>query len=583
MRGRPTVQVLLRPARVAPGDTLEAEVILTSASVTPVEFVETSLIGTARALSGAHEAGAGFERRLLHLQTRATPGSLPVGPKRILSRFAIPADAPPAYAGARLMLSYILHIRVAIPWWPDRVADFHAPVMLGGPQLARPSVLSYVSRGSGAPGAELSVTFDDLLVRPGEVIEGVARVRGVSSQPVRGLTLYFVCRERYVTSIQAAKSYTVQILTRPPGEGEAIPFRVRLPADAAPSFTSEVAACEWSLVVRAGTASGRVVEVTAPLVVAPGPPPPATQREAALSSERAARRSMWRALAEVRGATYDEDRERLVGRAEGVDFAIQAETRGDVSALAAQLSFADLGLELHAHEHGLFDLFAKSMALALPAAAERFVVRGRDRAQIGALLSPSLLEALLSFREVHLDDTGGHLLGHESGKDRDELERFLDRVLEVARELGRNARALPWPEAMSTRHAAWRAFGERTSATPHAGKGALLGVRIAGATLDLCPRFDAKGKLEALDVRVPLDPPLDSKPDVGDPRLSPHARDLVREISSDPRGVFSLEADALLWHLGEVPEDPSDIEARLGALAGLAAALRGRGAEGPFR
>ena len=123
MRSRPKVTTYLRPAIVTPGTPLDVEVVLTSESETPIDFVELALVGHESVQFGRY----GASRRFLGLHARHGERTLGVGEHRLAAHFDLPASLPPSYRGTAANIAYALDVHVSIPWWPDRTPAVHDP------------------------------------------------------------------------------------------------------------------------------------------------------------------------------------------------------------------------------------------------------------------------------------------------------------------------------------------------------------------------------------------------------------------------------------------------------------------------
>ena len=111
MRGRPSVRTFLRPHVATPGQPLQVEVVLTSRSETPIDYVETTLRGTAHMQMGKYGSSA----PLLGHCARHGPRVLSKGEHRFASRFDVPQGVPPTYRGGVAWVEYVLTVHVSIP------------------------------------------------------------------------------------------------------------------------------------------------------------------------------------------------------------------------------------------------------------------------------------------------------------------------------------------------------------------------------------------------------------------------------------------------------------------------------------
>lgn len=450
MRRRPKVQLFLRPGVAVPGRELVAEVSLDSAAETPTSEVLVTLRGTETVT--VHDGNHARSERREHVarQARFGPKVLGKGRHWYTTRFAIPASAPPSYAGSAVSIEYELEVHVDIPWWPDRTVRYLVPVAPASKPAspARPGVYCNTSGGPRGKDLYVELALDDLRIESGGVVSGAVSFANVGSARVRRVELCFHAQEHVrlrpgeAEYHREGRVWSTRILDRAPTEGEAVSFRVRFPEDATPGFTSALARVEWKLAVVAVVSLGRDVRIEVPIEVVSaergderagrrrriGAVPPVGRERHALVLRGAAQR-----LELEVASTKDEIR----GGFGAASFAIRLEHREGVGLFGVvDLSWVSLGIDLEVRERKWTDAFGGAgVVFGDTGFDDRFQVQASDAALAAVLLAAEVRGALAAFDEVEIDDCGARLSRRASVQSADALATDLRPALDAARAL----------------------------------------------------------------------------------------------------------------------------------------------------
>jgi len=449
MRSRPKVALFLRPATGAAGQSVRAELELDARSETPVEFVDLWLTGVERAYRDESQA---YAQNIVSRRARFTPGKLVKGKQRFAADFALPAGAPPTYSGRWYATEYAFDVHVSIPWWPDRHARFALPVA-PDPVPAEPvraQVWSSKSDGPEGKRPYLEVALAQPRIAPGEAIEGTIAVTNLRS--MRSLEVAFVAHEHLVLGGQTHDVEVHRLVARLPEkreEGVGVPFRVRFPKEAPPSFAARGMRLTWHLMVRAVVAFGEDVVMHLPIVVSQGRPgevPDSRRRRATVAAPvgRERRALLWRAAAERLELRNDEQRERMESAFGGVGLVVRLEQRpgGDLWVVGECTFRPALEAGLSLRERRWLDALAKE-GLELPAAlAKRFFAEARD-VEVARTLLAELGAALAPVEEVSLDDEGALLGMRASVQSTEALLERITPLVTAAQALGEARDRLP--------------------------------------------------------------------------------------------------------------------------------------------
>jgi hypothetical protein len=584
MRSRPKVKTYLRPAIAAPGSALDVEVVLTSASETPIDFVELKLEGRESVQFGKYGASHVFLRQKVLHGAR----TLGVGDHRLGGRFELPPGLMPSYRGSAANVLYALDVHVSIPWWPDRRQRFMIPVAPRPAQFP-PTPHTFLSTLEGPKGTApfLEVALDSTTLEIGGELAGAVSVSNTRRTQVRGVDLFLVGTERATQGYGSTEARRVRwrLLERPPEEGSPVPFRVALGRGIGIGLIGSLFELTWHLEAIADVVWGFDAKLIMPVTLVPPATVTAGSKDprrwvAPVGRER--RALTWATVAEKLGLANDAEQERMTATLGAIDLAITLQDRGAEGLHAlATLRWPDLGLDLQVEPRSLTDLFVREVDLGPSEAARRVTVRAREDAQARAVLGDAT-DALAAVKEVHLDDAGGTLAAPGGAPTVPQLEAFVTAALAATRALAFGVARVPPPQAMATCVAAWEAFAQSHGARLVVGAMRIRDVRLGTEVGEIVTLWRGAGEIEGTAVRVAMSPPLDAPLDLDSPALSQEARDLARAITADARGV-RLGPDALEALVAGPLEDLASVEPLLERLAMLARAVRGAPAAGPYR
>ena len=275
-RSSPKLAVFAPRTLVANSDA-EIAVELVADRVTRVTSVDAWVVGTQGWSLGQTDTpasrlvGPRIGVRLL----RAT--TLPVGPTRLPLRFRLP-DMPPTHHVAPALSELLVTVRVAMPWfherpwWPDGKRTFALRVQARTPpQLARtPGAFRSETPSDSAPRIELGIASTTLVA--GELVRGSFAIYHVDDRKPRDVEIAFqpVLRlhGRFQHRTVVATGYIATVVLPAGAAGKSVPFAVRLPAAATPSFRAATHDLDWTVVV--SIAHGRVgprLELAVPVII----------------------------------------------------------------------------------------------------------------------------------------------------------------------------------------------------------------------------------------------------------------------------------------------------------------------------
>jgi hypothetical protein len=592
VRSRPNLKTYLRPAVVTSGQTMLVEVVLTSTSETPVDFVRMQLHG----YEVVRIANPAITHTVVRLEALHGPRTLGVGEHRLAARFELPAGVPPSYAGSVVAVSYTLDVHVAIPWWPDRRGTFAVPVV--SPPVAQghdPQPQTVVSSLEGPRGTEpyVEVSYDSTVVEIGGVLAGAVSVGNLGNRPVRGVSLELVAVER-TRQGHASKFRRARWRIHDGGarDGEPMPFRVRVPRELSVPIEAHLFEVSFSLQVVVDVAWGSDVKVRTPVTLVPAQTDArASARAEAKASRwvapvgRERRALIWSTVAHERGLVNDAANETMSATIDAVALEIRLEQRGADGLYAlATYRWPNLGIGLHVEPRRWTDVIARAGKLDLghSTAAAKFTAHAREAAQATALLGAEALGLLARFEEARVDDDGAVVARRGSAQTKAALDAFVTLSVTTAQALARGLRRVPPPASMAAAVPAWDAFARHLGGRLDRGPMAIRGATFGAQPVEVETLWMHGADVAGTAVRVPLSPPLERALDPDAPDLSREARDLVAAITAEARDVH-LGPTALEALVQGPLEDPASVEPLLEKLVRLARAMRGVGSAGPFR
>lgn len=576
MRSRPTVRVRISPSVLEPGQPFVAAVELDFKSETPVDFVRIAF--------AYWETSFQSWRGPLHDREHVwKPGKLTAGKHVREVRFEVPPVGAPSFRGSATSASYLVSVHVDIPWWVNREATFAIPVVVAPetpPDMPQPLVAT--SDGPRANDVYMELSADRDHIAPGETLSGSVSLANVSTKRLHGVEAGFVRRERELSrGLHVDTRWTAPIHRGVAPEQESIPFRISLPADAVASFRTPTFAVEWRFEVRGLVTYGEDVVLGFPIKVLRRRPhePLAARKPYLVGRDRWS--AVWEAIAQRTGMIFSKDAQSLTASAgSAVSLELRREVAGAHVAVIGRIRYPHLGLGLNLHERSLSDLLAsRKVALTNPLVESRFVATAREPAQAERVLDDALLQSLLLFTDVRMND--------------DELVFAVARAATTAQSLtpvvGAAQRTLDWvakavdrvppPSSMAASASAWEAFARSVGGRLEYGRMWIHDGEIGGERFAFgCVWHDS-----SLDTSVTVHaaPPFEYEFAAEDPSLSPATRECLRTLAKLPGFVGAK--DGVSWVLpGGVP-DPETLREHLEIAAKLIRGRRGLTAAGPFR
>jgi hypothetical protein len=568
---------------------MQADVVLTCPTSTPIDFVDLVLSGEERLDASSYV--------LFRLKAHLVPTEpvLGVGNHTFAAFFDIPPYAPPSHASAFSRVSYTLHVHASVPWWPDRRADFDVHVSPAWKRalLATPSrAASSKAIPQRAPYVEVS--YESTVLEVGGEVRGAVSVANTIFSTIRGVSLtlsaWVVPCRVFPTSqspgpprLAARHSWT--LYRGVPLDGEPIPFRATLPRDLSVSFVGTLFEVQYRSTVHVDVAWERDVEVSTPVTIVEarthtrsasvGPP-----RLAPVGYER--RALVWNTVANRYGlATEDE---RMAVSVDGVTLTVELRPRGRDGLYAlGTYRWKRLGINLTVTPHAWSDLLdASKIRLWDPRAKERFTVRAREEEQVMALLDPDIVGLLLEFEDVHIQDDGGTVSSPAGAPALNDLNSFVDRAVKLARLISHSIARLPPPVSLAAALPAWTNFANRIGGRLERGSMSIRDGTFGSSAVEIVTVWSPDACALGTAVRLLLSPSLEKEIDPQSPELSASTREDIAWLLKQAAGL-RLGPDVLEAKLAETLQDPARAEPLLSRLALIARSLRGEVAAGPYR
>jgi len=607
MRRRPEVVVYLRPPNGSPGQSLEAEILLTSKSETPTEGIDVQLEGieSMAVPSGNHQQIV----TQVHVakQAKFPARKLTAGEHRMAVRFDIPTNAPATY-DRNASVHYVLSVHVHIPWWLDRDARFEVPVrpLLRPPPETRARVYSTDPQGARPKELLIETSLDREQLTPGSVLGGAVAISQIGSRDIRQVKLELLAFEEpseiwsknksiWAASPPSREVFRYEYVLVDGAPGEAVPhrFSIRIPENVPPTFDAHYFVLRWYLRVAVSVHWGSDASMMAPItiVAANVPTTETVGRPTAVPPVGRERRALvWAAVATRHHLQNDAEAERMEGRVGSVTTSIALEQRGEGLHCVATLAWPTLGLDLELHERGWTETLKFGEAsLEEFEGTEKFVKRlalfGRDRTRVAALFAASeTRDALLRFDEVHVDDEGGVLASRNGVNAVDELGAFVAAALEAARVLDSTiAKRMTPPKAMAEALDAWRALANRLGGSLELGRMWIHDAESRGERGEIGTRWKDETMLDTL-VRVVPSSKIERRIELDDPEIDPQVRTLAQEIlNADGTRSIRIGPDDLEAILPAPLVDPGAAESIFERLSQIASALRTGRDLGPYR
>ncbi len=590
MRSRPKMTVLLRPGLPSPGQTVEVEAHLVSESDTPLDAVSFELTGeeTVRVQSGKNTLT--WRRSHVHLRAEVPGRPLTVGEHTYKAQFQLPRDLPPTRRGRYAWIDYVIEVRAAIPWWPDRVEKYELPLPpVPFAAERRPAV--FVSREGGARAGEIYVELSlaSATFEPGDMVVGTVALQNAARQ--KDVRIALVASERlyadgsFWTGGSIRQTYEVLRWSFPftqgaPEDGRPYPFQFPIAPDTVPSAAGAISALDWSLEIAGEGLFSRTSLLRAPITIVPrtgAGPRPAPALVPAVGHER--RAQSFRNVGGRLGLTFDPERGELRAASSDVSLRVGAENRPDGTlATVAHLAWPALGMGLRVEPASWTDAISpREIDIGEPVFDKRFHVRSRFSEQAKALLDKDVCALLLTFPDVEIDDAGASLAVPLALADEVPLADFVARASQAARAFAAALARVPMPPPLAGQAAAWSDFAARAGGRFEPGSGAIRDAMLGQERMEIATEWTDDGAFRSTCVRVHLGTRIDPQ------ALPPAAQAIVAAIEKEPGSKCAITEERLTLTLDRVVPDPQELQPELDDLARLVQSVRGRGGAGPFR
>lgn len=590
MRSRPKVKLLLSPSFVTPGARLLAETLLVAKSETPIDFVAMTLRCNVFTAAGAGKSRSEHTSTLHLREWRSPAGTLTPGEHRYRVAFDLPDTLPATYSGTDALIDYTMRVHVSIPWWPDRIETFTVPVgSAESPVAPPPRPQSFATSPEGPRGKDsfMEVALETTHLAAGDVLAGSVSLQNLRGKKIRGIEVAIVEVESVslpAFEVREARRYSIRVRDGAPPEGEAIPFGVRLPDGATPTFRAGAIQVTSHAEIRAIVAWGEDIIVRPPLHVAPRTSAPRSKRGWVAPVGRERRAMVWQRASQRAALVSDPDAERMYGSRGAIAIEIRTEQRDADFWLVAKLSWASLGLDLDVGERKWTDVLSLDVVKSGNAQADsRFAAHAREHVQARHVVTPELMIALLRFEDVKLDDATATLASRGTAHATEPVEAFVAAVLHAADAIAAAAARVPPPVMLAPHLEAWRSFADRMRGRLELGRMHVHDAVVGTDRVDVGTEWTRNGALVGTRIRVLVDPPLDAPPaSREDALVSPAARDAWRELAGRAHAV-RVDRDAVLVDLDGKLTDPSDLMPTIELAVTLRRALAGIKGAGPFR
>jgi hypothetical protein len=588
MRSRPKVKILLSPPVATPGDELRAEIVLTSKSETPIDYVCLELIGKLRVSLGSGKSRRTHDEYFYKQDWFSQKTTLVPGERRYPVVFRVPPDAYPVYASSIASITHTLCLRVSIPWWPDRVENFVVNVVRPPVDAPSPAPRIFATSEEGPRGTEpfMELALDDTWLTPGSTLGGSISVQNLHGRRIKSLSLALLEWESialpYAAGVESRR-WGIRVLDGAPEEGQAVPFTLRVPREAFAELRTRAFEMMTFIEARASVAWGADVTLRVPVVVAPAG---STVRKkgrwiAPVGRERQA--LIWQKTAERLGLEHDAEEGCLRAARDGVAIEIASHQRGDGPWGVADLRFESLDLDLAIAERKWTDALAANVVkTGNPKIDDRLAAHAREHAQAAAVVA-EIAPALYPFDEARLDDDNATVLRRGSLHTAEKLEPFVKVVLFAASAIARGRTRIKAPILFADDVAAWRMAAEHLAGRLDLGSMTIRGGRLGTDAVTIRSVWSEKGILDGTEILVAIDPPLAKVPDSFlDPSLSPAAREAWNELAKRVAAA-TIREDAIALRIDGKTPDPMALLPTLELAVKLRRALTGAVATGPFR
>ena len=476
------------------------------------------------------------------------PATLAPGRSRIPCHFELPPWLPPSFDGHSFSITYRIHARVDLPWWPDARAAWKLDL----------DSLPGASAGAGP------------VVAAGDSLSASVHLDERGRKRSAWIELQLIGMEHPVGSgVTQGARYATTVATRPL-MGDQLGFTMEVPAFVRPSFTSSFGNLSWQ------------VQPLLPNEIYAGPALPIT-----ITAPRSSGRvrvaqpvpdrtidAVWGSLASELGLTYHEGR--LTGHVAATSVVVRPEPSPSRSAAKAELGFRSLGIGLVVEQRQ--DRPPRGLHLD-PGSGDDpgYFIDSRAPGQ-GHFVLSRLASMLRELPQVSMTDTSASFHAPDVARNRDRMLAFMRKLPPLAAAIERVREEVPTPPGAPPLEA-WidvaRAIAGKVTRGDLSVNGHLRGMAVA-----VLPQWRVPASV-SLAVRPSFAPASHWHGAHIDPvRLPPEAQAALLRAAG-PGCALSIGPRSLVLDGLAITGDPRELVPRLSALVDLAERLRD--APGPFR
>lgn len=572
------------PPSVQPGETFRATAIVTSDEARACPRVSLALRGTMTVGSKDIE--------IVDTRGNHAPGSLSRGEQRFEVEFAVPADAPPTYAGNHVVIAFEITAEVELPWAVDPSVMSTLEVVL--PEASPPPAKerryraeSPSGRIDGEPKPRLEVRVaPDVVV--GRILRGTFRLDGTGStvRAFRAVVRGTTTGPSLEAEQESEESDLLTTTSTLPFElGVEHPFELRVPERTkrgvghVPSFSTPSLSLKHDVRFVAVREFYDDLAMHVPLLVRPFT---TAMQEARETRRRAAEVDRQHAAFEAARATLEAARDSTDAAKHTVSIdeagtrldvvrgsatthitSTVDETRGPILRAVFRWDALGVGFRLDERSSATFEGMPGRTAVG-----DRFRVSVRSDTQADVLLTPELETTLAMFQTVALHDRGGTVTLPGSVQSRQGFLQFVSRALSLHRFIRMKRKRVPLHSELTAYRDAYAAFATRRRATLAPGD---LSVDADTSPVGWSLRFRfSKGALVGSEIVMTLGENVDLPPSAP-AEVSERIGRTAERVGRTLRVPLPLCAD------------PTSVESLVDALVDVTRALARGGVRGPYR
>ncbi|MCG8420623.1 MAG: hypothetical protein MJE77_22110 [Proteobacteria bacterium] len=513
IKHRPRIRLMLIP-ELKPGETFVATVVIEARREVAVEYIDVDFEGIEERSIGSGQYKLVRRSDICYLRARITLESpLAEGRSEYRCRFSLPASAPPTYSGDRIRISYLMNVRISIPWWPDARASFEVNVGAREREPAlksRPILFSSQPEGPSANEPHIEGSLSGDLLPAGGLISGAVALSNVDYARYTGLRLSLIGLEWIQIGARQSESeahrYEIFLPLDEPKEGKPYQFRMRLPAHVPVTHRDQDWHLLWFFECKAHIRWAQDIVLRLPVTVVPRRERTTTLRSRhappAVGSERI--KSLWRHVADSYQLRFDG--RRIHGLIAQADVSVEREHRGsDGVFLVGSLGYSPLHIGLAIEPaSGWLKMGERGIELGHRKWDARHRVTSRDHSQLRAIAG-SLRDPLASFDAVRMNDDTAVVELRNAGASKSRLDAFVGDLAALARSMAELRGHIPPPGAMRDFVGSWGELAKKLDGTLEKANISITG-SIGGMAVSVRTEWTPEG--DPLHTLVELRPPM---------------------------------------------------------------------------